>query len=142
MADKPQDRYQSAEEVLADLHALALPGAIAVPTPRSDLHIEIDTASLNRQVAEIEEMDYFQQLLKEAELLRNSVETNPEIQLQAKVLQPEAATPPKLNPAFLDRCRQELARRTGPIARSILEETLAEYPDISPAQLVEALAPP
>ncbi len=103
MAEKPQARYQSAEEVLADLHALALPGAIAVPTPRSDLHIEIDTASLERQVAEIEEMDYFQQLLKEAELLRNSIETNPEIQ-------PKAATPPKLKPAFIDRCRQELAR--------------------------------
>jgi serine/threonine-protein kinase len=77
IAEKPQDRYQSAEEVLADLHTLAFPGAIAVPTPPSDLHIELDTASLNRQVAEIEQMDYFQQLLRQAESLRNSVETDP-----------------------------------------------------------------
>ena len=80
LADKPKERYQSAQEVLVELHAV-----------------------------------------------------NPETQ-------PEAVTLPKLNPAFLDRCRQELARRMGPMASYILEETLAEYPDISPVQLVLALA--
>ncbi|MBV8885978.1 MAG: hypothetical protein JO235_18560, partial [Chroococcidiopsidaceae cyanobacterium CP_BM_RX_35] len=45
----------------------------------------------------------------------------------------------QLNSAFVERCRQELARIIGPIAKYVLAETLAQYPDISPVQLVEAL---
>lgn len=150
LAEKPQDHYQSAQEVLAD-----------VPMPQMELHIEIDQARLERQVAEIEEMDYFQQLQRQAAELRNSVETDPAPQLEAEVpqlstllgdtagnlpsgavnpeIQPEAATPPKLKPAFIDRCRQVLARRTRPMARHFLEETLTQHIDIFPAQVVEAL---
>lgn len=98
LADKPKERYQSAQEVLADLHAHGVQRVTTVLPPQVELQA-----------------------------------VNPEIQ-------PEAVTQPKLNSEFLDRCRQELARRMGPIARYILEETLSEHPNISPVQLVEALA--
>lgn len=140
LAEKPKNRYQTAQEVLADLQHVADKSAIAPSTPRIELHIEIDTARKDRQVAEIAEMDYFQQLQKQAEELRNSVEAvmpseavNPEIQHQA-------TTAGKLNQAFIDLCRHELALRMGPIAKYIIEETLAQHPGISLGQLVEDLA--
>ncbi|MBV9390175.1 MAG: serine/threonine protein kinase [Chroococcidiopsidaceae cyanobacterium CP_BM_ER_R8_30] len=140
LAEKPKDRYQSAQEVLAELQLIA--GA-DVPTPLMDLHlIEIDQTKKERQVAEIAEADYFRQLQREAKELRDSFTTNSETRLNAEIPQlslPEATTAPKLNPAFVDRCQQELARIMGPVARYILVEALAQQPDISPLQLVEAL---
>jgi len=121
-------------------------------------HIEIDQAR-NRQVAEIAETEYFQQLQRQAKELRNSVEES-EFQLEAKVLrelhylgdgwelpfsccnpemQPEAAKPLKLDLAFVDHCRQEFACRVSDRGY-LLEKILAEQPDISSVQLVEALA--
>ncbi|NJN04224.1 MAG: protein kinase [Leptolyngbyaceae cyanobacterium SL_1_1] len=41
---------------------------------------------------------------------------------------------------FLDQCRQELAFCVGPMASLLIEDTLQQYPDISPQGLVEALA--
>lgn len=319
LAEKPKNRYQSAQEVLADLPLHTSPEVIAVPTPLMELQIEIDHGRKDRQVAEIAEMDYFQQLQRQAESLRNSIETDAAPQLEAEPqvsklldetagswstgavnteiqpepttpprppeppvlklihssgrefrlqgeecyigrqgqssmnlqkidltgiskidltgianegvvsrthariywdwsqntymlvdnnsrngtclngtpllpgvhyrlshgdslqlgqtnlvcftvsvtwfeakpqlstlldetavslpsrvvnpdIQPQAATEPKLNPAFIDRCRQELSHHIGPIARYILEETLAEHPNLSAPQLVEALA--
>jgi hypothetical protein len=41
---------------------------------------------------------------------------------------------------FVERCRQELARYIGPMARFVLDDTLAQYHQITPQQLVEMLA--
>jgi serine/threonine protein kinase len=46
----------------------------------------------------------------------------------------------QLDPVFLERCQQELARCIGPMARFILEDTLAQNPQIRPQQLVEILS--
>lgn len=161
LVEKPKDRYQSAQEVLDDLQALVSPRVVAVPTLLMEPHVEIDQVRRKRQTAEITETEYFQQLQRQAKELRNSVETEPESQLEAKPrvstllgktagncssravnpeMSPEAAKPHKLDLAFLDHCQQEFACCVGPIARYILEKTLAEHPDISPGQLVEALA--
>ncbi len=310
LKEKPKDRYQSAQEVLAALQVHNSTGVIAIPVPQMELHIEIDQDRKGRQIAEIEEMDFFQELQRQAEELRNSVEidaapllaaepqlsalldetagswsigaVNPNIQPElatppmppqppvlklihssgqefplqgeecyigrgrqsmmnvqkiditgipnervvsrshARIFwdwsenaymlvdnnsqngtwlkgnplspgiqyrlnhgdllqlgqnnlvcftvsvtwlkatqvslpikeqdlsspsgavkpetQPKRATPPKLDPAFIDRCCQELSLHVGPIARHILEETLAENPNIFATQLVEALA--
>jgi len=159
---QPQERYQSAQEVLAELNALAPLEAIAGSTPHMELQIEIDYAKRNQQVAEILEMEYFQQLQQQAKSLRKSFETDSVFQLEAQVPQPsallaetggnspagtvnseiqlEAAKLPKLNPAFIDLCWQELACRIGPVARYIVKNTLSQHLDISPMQLVEALA--
>lgn len=45
-----------------------------------------------------------------------------------------------LDPVFLERCQGELAHYIGPMARFILEDTLAEHPRISPQQLVDLLS--
>jgi serine/threonine-protein kinase len=162
LEEKPKNRYQSAQEVLAELQHFAEPGVIAVPTPQMEFYIEIDQARKDRQVAEILETDYFQELQRQAEELRNSAEIDPAPQPEAEVpnastllgktdpgwpsgaVKPEthflAATPPKLNPAFLENCRQELTHHLGPIASYILDETLDEHPNIHPTELVEALA--
>ena len=298
LKEKPKDRYQSALEVQASLQAIASPGVI-VPTPLMELDIEIDQNKKDRQVAEFVEMEFFQQLERQAEEIRNSTEdpvSQPEtrteqstistetivssppeppvlklihssgrefrlqgqecyigrqgqssgrqgqssrnvqkidltgipnegvvsrthariywdwsqnaymlvdnnsrngtclngnplppgvhyplnhgdslqldqnnsvcftvsvtwleakpqlsvrleemaVSLPSGAVNPESqlepVTPPKLNPVFIDRCRQELALYIGPIARYILEEILAEHPNISAPQLVEALA--
>jgi serine/threonine protein kinase len=45
-----------------------------------------------------------------------------------------------LDPGFIQRCQQELAYNIGPMASLIVEETLAENPQIAPLQFVELLA--
>ena len=54
----------------------------------------------------------------------------------------EAEVPklPKLTPAFIKICRQELARHVGPMASHILQEKLDNHPNIHPMELVEELA--
>lgn len=140
LAEKPKDRYQSAQEVLAELQLIA---GVDFPVPLMDLQvIEIDQTKKELQVAEIAETDYFQQLQREAKELRDSFTSDSETRLETEIPQPslpEVTTASKLNPAFVERCRQELARIVGPIAKYILAETLAQHPDISPLQLVEAL---
>jgi serine/threonine-protein kinase len=160
LAEKPKERYQSAREILTELHTS--PGVMAMSQPVVELYIEIDEDRKNRQVAEIEETDYFQQLLKQAEQFSSSFETESETQLEAEFPQlstlpeettasrsssnvdsgtkPEAAILPKLNPAFVDRCQQKLTHYIGSMARLILEEVLEQNPAASPQQLAEALA--
>jgi serine/threonine-protein kinase len=46
----------------------------------------------------------------------------------------------KLDPSFVKRCRQELALSIGPFANFIIEDVLAENPNLTPQQLVELLA--
>lgn len=152
LAEKIQDRYQSAQEVLADLQFLNQPGAIALPASVMEFHIEIDQAKMERQIAEIEEMDFFQQLQKEVEELKNGDSSAPEPQTEVLPAStppgqttavhhefPQAEKPPKLEPAFVDHCRRKLADYVGPMANYIIEETLEQYPDISATQLLETL---
>jgi serine/threonine protein kinase len=46
----------------------------------------------------------------------------------------------QLDPLFIERCQQELARCIGPMARFILQDTLVKNPQIQPKQLVEILS--
>jgi serine/threonine-protein kinase len=70
LAEKPRERYQSAEEVLADLSIFGADGAI-VEQNLPAIQIEIDENKRRRQVAEIVETDYFQELMQEAEGFRD-----------------------------------------------------------------------
>ncbi len=53
-------------------------------------------------------------------------------------LKPETVS--SLNSGFLNRCQQELALCIGPFACFLIEDTLAEQPQIAPQQLIEVLA--
>ena len=45
----------------------------------------------------------------------------------------------RLNPQFLEHCRQELMRCMGPMASFLLEDILAQSPHLMPQQLIEVL---
>ena len=47
---------------------------------------------------------------------------------------------PTLQPAFIKRCREVLAQCIGPMASMIIEDTLMDYPDLSPPTFVDRLA--
>ncbi|MBD2259098.1 protein kinase [Pseudanabaena sp. FACHB-2040] len=47
---------------------------------------------------------------------------------------------PSIAPEFLQRCRQELTRCIGPMAEYVIEETLADYPNLDAQNLVFRLA--
>jgi serine/threonine-protein kinase len=70
---------------------------------------------------------------QKAQQFKNSVIIEPESH-------PQPASSPKLNPEFIKRCKQELARCIGPMASCILDDTLTDNPDLSQTQLVEVLA--
>ncbi len=74
-----------------------------------------------------------QQLQQQREAFSNSIEI-------ASKPQSTTETFTALDPTFLERCQRELARYIGPVARFILEDTLAEHPRILPQQLVELLS--
>jgi hypothetical protein len=89
-----------------------------------------------KNVASIETqliVEPIQQLQQQQKAISNSVEIAPQPQQTT-----EAST--VFDPKFLERCQRELARYIGPVARFILEDTLAEHPRIVPHQLIELLS--
>lgn len=109
LADKPQDRYKSAREVLDALSGV--------------------TPLVGRAVS---------QSLGAATAGDATTIVSPVKPSAAPA--PQAAGLTSLDPAFIERCRQELARCIGPMASFILEDTLTLVPQSSPQQFVETLA--
>ncbi len=52
----------------------------------------------------------------------------------------EAPAAGALSPEFLSRCRQTLTRCIGPMANYLVDDTLADFPNLSPQELVARLA--
>lgn len=50
------------------------------------------------------------------------------------------ASAPSLEPEFVNRCRQELTRCVGPMADFLLEEVLADCPNLNPPELIQRLS--
>lgn len=157
LAEKPQDRYQSAQEIFAQLQLPTPPNKTTLSLPLRKLQINIDKTKKERDVAEILESDDFKLLEQQAHKFRKTDETTalksePETLEKSMTSQEliSKQTPainelePELKAAisseFLDHCQQELRRCIGPIANSLIEDTLTEFPQITPEQLVEILA--
>jgi serine/threonine-protein kinase len=142
LAEKPSDRYQSAQEILNLLHPIS--PVFLTDQPFLALEIEIDEAHKNLQIAEIEETDYFKQLHAQAELLRNNLYTDGEIQADGDfpelAIAPEPVDFSRFDPAFIQRCQQLLNQYVGVMATCILEDAVADYPDATEQQLIEMLA--
>ncbi|XGV94297.1 MAG: serine/threonine protein kinase (plasmid) [Leptolyngbya sp. BL-A-14] len=159
LAEKPDDRYQSASEILALLQPQ--PDSFSGEGLALTLEIEIDETDKNQQIAEIEETDYFKQLQAQADSLRNELYTDLEsdtsLDYAASLLdtdadratsflvdqlqhsnQPEASS--HLDPAFLKQCQQTLSQYIGVVATCVVEDTLEDNPGLSQEQLIEALA--
>jgi serine/threonine protein kinase len=122
LADTRQKRYQTAREVLTDLQCLEpeelqgtmidLPSGV-FPKLNSSGSTTLDT-------------------INQSEANFDSLPITP----QTSQIQPVNS----LKPEFITRCQQQLAYHIGPIASLIIEETLAETPDISPDEFVKLLA--
>jgi serine/threonine protein kinase len=109
LADKPQDRYESAREVLDALSGVT-------PLVERAVSQYLGAAAPD-----------------DATAIVSPVKPSP-------APAPQAAGLTSLDPAFIERCLQELARCIGPVASFILEDTLTLLPQSSPQQFVEALA--
>ncbi len=177
LSEKPDDRYQSAAEILALLQPA--PAAQYSDGLALTLEIEIDETDKNQQIAEIEETDYFKELQAQADALRNDLYSDlapqdasvyPDFPFDGatvthadssifEALSPDHAPDlapdlvpdlvPNLAPAeagaqlgtdFLDHCQHSLSRYIGVVAGCVVEDTIADHPDLSPAQLIVALA--
>lgn len=46
----------------------------------------------------------------------------------------------RIDPSFINRCKQELAELIGPIASTICQRTLTKNPELSPTEFVETIA--
>lgn len=114
--------------------------------PLKKLQFKIDTAKKEREVAEIVESDEFKLLEQQVSKFRNQSEIaidsarSPDRLEVALKPQHTSQKSARVNSQFLDYCRQELARCIGPLADCIIEDILADSPDLTPQQLVEALA--
>lgn len=115
LADTPKDRYKTAIEVLEDLEhfrqhqtvsqstILDMPPTIIMPKSSSTLITGQTLSQLNDQ----------------SQQTNSSFFNQPPFQIPQKS---------SLNPAFIERCQQELAYHVGPIASLIVEETLELAP--------------
>lgn len=160
LADKPRQRYQSAQDILAELQLVRSLKQESVSLPRKKLQINIDHSRKEREVAEILESDDFKILEQQAHKFRKNNYISEDFQeedifwqsttlsevssnqtVEPPIIVPESQSQPiPINPEFLKHCQQELSRCIGPMANSLLEDTLTQFPHLSPEQLVEALA--
>ncbi len=124
LADTPNKRYQTAKEVLTDLKLL---GEQKVEAPTTMVHLS-PTVFISES----------QTMATTAQSYNQSGETIFSLPPRSEVNQSEQQ--PLLNPAFIKRCQQALAYYIGPMANLVIEETLAQNPQISPYQFVEIIA--
>ena len=70
---------------------------------------------------------------------RTNLQQQDTIAIQSQT-QVATVTTTTLDPDFLERCRRELARFIGPFANFIIDDTIAQQPQISSSQLIATLA--
>ncbi|MGH8000162.1 MAG: protein kinase domain-containing protein [Brasilonema sp.] len=135
LADTPRQRYQSSNEVLADLERF---GQFQVMSQSTVLDLPPTVIEEGGQPG----MTMRQPPKQYPETMVSSARSSSS-QQQFPVVKPQPQPQPQqssLNPAFIQRCQQELAYYIGPIASLVVEEILAQTPHISHYQFVEFLA--
>lgn len=132
--DTPKDRYQSVQQVMADLHRLEqgegeIPFETLVSEFANDPRSSETIVSLPETPLRFADPDAI---------------TQPPLELD---LPPATGSPSRsrserhagINPSFIERCQRELAFFIGPMARFVIEEVLERDAPTSIYQLVEAL---
>ncbi|MDJ0736151.1 MAG: serine/threonine-protein kinase [Nostocaceae cyanobacterium] len=147
LADTPCKRYQTAREVITVLEFFGSVQPTIYQTqqpvqqyPPSTI-AEIPTSTFAPQSAEVPPTVFTPQSQQQATVapsnnqLRETIFSNSsteETNLNQQVT--------SINDAFIQRCEEQLAYYIGPMANFIVEDTLAENPQVSPYQFVEILA--
>ncbi|MEH2098892.1 serine/threonine-protein kinase [Nostoc sp.] len=127
LADRPNKRYQTAREIIIDLQRIEELEVAASPA------IMVDDLPPTVFNPEFQAMSDISQSYNQTEETIFSSPTNPQT---GRIEQQQ----PSLQPAFVKHCQQQLAYHIGPMANLIIEEILAQNPDISPDQFIELLA--
>ncbi|MBN3961271.1 serine/threonine-protein kinase [Nostoc sp. NMS8] len=127
LADRPNKRYQTAREVIIDLQRIEELEVAASPAIMVD---DLPSTVFN---PEFQAMSDISQSYNQTEETIFVSPTNPQT---GRIEQQQ----PSLQPAFIKHCQQQLAYHIGPMANLIIEEILAQNPNISPDQFIELLA--
>jgi serine/threonine protein kinase len=127
LADTPKDRYKTAREVLADLERLRQQQTVS----QSTIVDMPPTIIMPKSGSTVITGQTLPQLNDQSQQTNSSFFNQPTFQIPQKS---------SLNPAFIERCQQELAYHIGPIASLIVEETLELAPNALPHEFVEILA--
>ncbi|MBW4673673.1 MAG: serine/threonine protein kinase [Desmonostoc geniculatum HA4340-LM1] len=132
LADRPNKRYQTAREVIADLEFLEQPQVINSPAIAIDLPPTVFNPEYQAMSAISEPYNQ----------LGETIFSSPDLPVNPQIgrIQQQQQQQPSLNPAFVKHCQQELAYHIGPMATLVIEEILAQNPYISPDQFVELIA--
>ncbi len=151
LADTPCKRYQTAREVITVLESLGgnqftlqqtqqpqqPPQQYSSPPPVA----EVPTTTFTPQSAEVPPTVFTPQSHQQATIPPSNNQSPDTIfsypSRQEKNLNQQVTA---INAAFIQRCQEQLAYYIGPMANFIVEDTLADNPQVSPYQFVETLA--
>ncbi|MEH1891767.1 MAG: serine/threonine-protein kinase [Nostoc sp.] len=128
LADRPNNRYQTAREVLIDLERIGEPEvAMSPPIMVNDLPATIFNPEFQAMSA----------ISPSSNQPGETIFSPPSSPISPQIGRIEQQS--SLKPGFIKHCQQELAYHIGPMANLIIEEILAENPYISPDQFVELI---
>ena len=123
LADTPKKRYQTAKEVLTDLQCL---------------EPEELQGTMNNVPSAVFVTELYSSELRTPDTIDQSA-----VNFDSLLITPKKSQTQPVNSfkhGFIKRCQEQLAYHIGPIASLIIEETLAENPDILPDEFVRLLA--
>lgn len=145
LADRPKYRYQSANEVSLDLDELTQKSQgfthiFGDTNSEADFDVDVSTLyDLGDEPSNIAP-DIYSKLANTNfnNQPPNSTFSQPSNTNFNSFLTPQSSS--AITPDFIQRCEKQLAQYIGPMASFIIEETIADNPDISPYQLVEYIS--
>lgn len=170
LSDTPRHRYQTSQEVLRDLELLGrpqtasstmfdVPPTILTPdsqttvtiaqSPHSDLDETVLSKPLGQQAfphpqtsrhPQIHQNQQTQQTNQNPQTSRHPQTYQGRSNYQNQPTNQNQQQITSLNAAFVQRCQDALAFYIGPMASLIVEDTLADNPQVTPYQFVELLA--
>lgn len=170
LSDTPRHRYQTSQEVLRDLELLGRPQTASstmfdvAPTiltpdsqttvtiaqsPHSDLDETVLSKPLGQQAfphpqtsrhPQIHQNQQTQQTNQNPQTSRHPQTYQGRSNYQNQPTNQNQQQITSLNAAFVQRCQDALAFYIGPMASLIVEDTLADNPQVTPYQFVELLA--
>lgn len=135
----PVELQKSLEQLLASMI-----GPIAPVVVKRALEQVLDASEMIEQlasyVAEPQRARFREQASRIMQTRKNDTPISSSTQGNTVVPSLPSHPPSAIDPAFIKQCELELAKAIGPISSLIVKRTLAQQPQLSQAQLIEALA--